>query len=100
MRQFRNRRGWLVLAVFAVIASACGSTTSDTTEPADTAGLSAQDLALQQCEGKQIDFWYQTSGPEGLARFEALIGSRFKVQGSSLPQGTELASLIRKTTFL
>lgn len=72
MTQLRKRRGWVVLAVFAIIASACGSSTTDTTQPADTAGMSAEEAALQLCEGKQLDFWYQTSGPEGLARFETV----------------------------
>ena len=73
MKRNRLNGAVAIVAVLALVAAACSSTAGEeTTTSTGASGGDSTDAALQLCEGKQLDFWYQTSGPEGLARFEAL----------------------------
>lgn len=83
----RSRTVTIAVVAFALVASACSSAGDDTTTtvaPETTVVASGgADAALQACEGRTLDFWYQTSGPEGLARFEA-ISRMFEAKNNDL----------------
>jgi len=81
----RRRVGPAALVTLALLLTACsapgaGNTTTaapdtsaapDTTEAVDE-GATSTVATASACEGVDLDFWYQTSGPEGLARFEEI----------------------------
>ena len=72
----RSGKTLMAVVAFALIAAACSSTTENpqtTSSPTTTVAGSTEVVANGlACEGVQLDFWYQTSGPEGLARFETI----------------------------
>lgn len=82
----RRRTGIAALIALALVIAACaapgaGNTTAaapDTTQaPATTTGETGEEpattvAATSACEGASLDFWYLTSGPEGLARTEEI----------------------------
>lgn len=76
MNHIRPRTALVLVVAFTLFVSACASvadsTTSTTSSSAPTTDPGGTEAVLQACEGAQLDFWYQTSGPEGLARFEAI----------------------------
>jgi raffinose/stachyose/melibiose transport system substrate-binding protein len=70
----------LALVLAACAAPGAGNTTAgspDSTMASATTvgggeGPATTVAASNACEGASLDFWYQTSGPEGLARFEEI----------------------------
>jgi raffinose/stachyose/melibiose transport system substrate-binding protein len=52
--------------------AAPGTTEAPGTTSAGDQGTTTAVADVSACEGASLDFWYQTSGPEGLARFEEI----------------------------
>ncbi len=75
--RFRTRTMLAVLGCVALVAAACGGS-EGATQPDDAAaedddGGAAVASEGQGCEGDEtLEFWYLTSGPEGLAQMEEL----------------------------